>query len=791
MEEENVETKSSVINQLSRTDVLLITLKRWPWILLSLTVCMGLAALYLMRATPLYTRTASVVIKDDTKGNSASAEIDAFADMGLLQSHSNIIDEINKLQSPDMMKEAVKRLGINKSYTTDGRFRKEVIYGTTLPITVTFPSLTDAGSASATVTINTNGTYTLSDVVFNDEDVRVLSKGAVKLGQPTPTSAGPVDVKKTPYYVAGNDYKIYVNRTSLKRAVDHYLSELSVDQKNDKGNTINLTVTDPSIERAEDLINTVISVYNEKWIENRNQISVATSNFITERLGVIEGELGNVDQDISSYQSEHLIPDVQQAANIYMTENQATSAQILELNSRLQMTRYLRNYLNNESHKEHVLPVNTGIGNAAIEANIAEYNSKLLQRNQYKANSSENHPLVVDLDTELAGLRSSILSATDNEVTSLETQIRNLQGSKNNATAQIAANPTQAKYLLSMERQQKVKESLYLFLLQKREENELSQAFTAYNTQVINTPNGKDVPSSPVALKILMIAFVIGWIIPFGVTYLLETFNTKVRGRKDIEHLSLPFLGEIPACRPRKGEKNESRIVVKAGRRNVINEAFRVLRTNISFVINNTGRSEAIMVTSFNPGSGKTFITMNLADSFAIKGRKVVVIDCDLRRASTSAYVGSPKTGISNYLVGEVDDYHKVLVSDTIVKNLSVMPVGTMPPNPTELLESPKFADLIEKLREEFDIVFIDCPPMEMMADAQIVNSLIDRTMFVVRAGLFERSLLPELERIYNEKKYKNMALVLNDTQAESSPYGYKYGYGYGYGYGNYTHYMN
>ena len=789
MIQESTETNESV-NQVKIADVVYITLKHWPWILLSLALCMGAAVLYLMRTTPIYTRSASIVIKDDSKGGTASSELDAFADMGLLQSHSIIIDEVNKLQSPDVMTEVVKRLNLDKNYSVDGEFRREVIYGPTLPINVNMPSLTDNESAELTVKIAKNGTFTISDVMVNDEDVRVIHSAPMKLGSTVSTSAGGIEVVATPYYTPGEEYTIYVNRVPIKNAVTSYCAKLSVEQKSDKGNTINLTVNDASTQRAEDLINTLISVYNENWVQNRNQISVSTSKFINERLGVIESELGNVDQDISSYQSEHLIPDVKAAASMYMTENQEAAARILDLNSRLQMTRYLRSYLNNESNKNNVLPVNSGIGNAAIETYIAEYNTKILQRNQLAANSSD-HPIVLDLDAQIASLRSSILSSINNEETTLETQIRNLQGSKNTATAQIASNPTQAKYLLSMERQQKVKESLYLFLLQKREENELSQAFTAYNTQVITRPNGLDSPTQPRRAMILGMAFILGWLIPFGVTYLREISNTKVRGRRDIENLAIPFLGEIPKSTPKKGEDPDTRIVVKQGKRDISNEAFRVFRTNFGFLKAGDNGHSVVMVTSFNPGSGKTFITMNLGVSLAVKGKKVMVIDCDLRRGSTSKYVGSPARGLSNYLVGETDDISEFVQINTIIPGLSVIPCGTLPPNPTELIETERFTNLVNSLREEYDYVLLDCPPIEIVADAAIVEKLVDRTIFVIRAGLFERSMMPELDRIYAEKRFRNMGLVLNGTVAQGSRYGYKYGYGYGYGYGNYSHYAS
>lgn len=793
MSDEQKESSGLIQNQIKITDVIFLTLKRWPWMLLSLVVCIGLAVLYVLRTPPLYTRTATIIIKDESKGGSMSSDVDAFSNMGLLQTHSNINDEINKLQSPDIMEEVVKRLNLDKSYYVDGRFHKAIIYGPQLPINVSFPSLMENGSASARVNITSDGNYSLSDLHFGGAEAQVIGRNRVALGDTLQTSGGPVVVDATPYLTKDTPYEILVSRIPIKAAVGQFAGKLAVSHRSDKGNSINISATDESTQRAEDLINGVISIYNENWIANRNQISVSTSNFINERLGVIEGELGNVDQDISSYQSEHLIPDVQQAASMYMSENQAASAQILHLNNQLQMTRYMRSYITNDANRSSVLPANSGIGSSAIESQIGEYNNLILQRNQYAANSSETHPLVMDLDAQLAGMCSAIISTIDNQIVALDTQIRNLQSSKSRTTAQIAANPNQAKYLLSVERQQKVKESLYLFLLQKREENELSQAFTAYNTQVITKPHGSNAPIAPDGTKIIFIAFVAGLLMPFGVTYLLELNNTRVRGRKDLEGLSVPFLGEIPsAASKKKGEKSSGPlVVVKHGRRDIINEAIRVLRTNIGFMTSKDKGCSVIMVTSFNPGSGKTFLTVNLGISMAIKGHKVLVIDGDMRRATASSYVDSPKSGLSNYLIGEVKDVRSVIMSDTLTPGLSILPVGTIPPNPTELLETSKFADMIESLKADYDFILIDCPPVELMADAQIIEAVSDRTLFVIRAGVFERSMLTEVERIYHEKKFKNMGIVLNATMTEGSRYGYKYGYGYGYGYGNYSHYTS
>lgn len=768
-------------------DLFILCLAKWYWFVISLAVLLGAATIYLLKTPPVYTRSASLLIKEDGKSGSGNEAAGVLGDIDIFRTSTNINNEMLSMQSPAVMYEVVRRLHLDVNYTTDGRFYDPVIYGSDNPYEVSFFDLGDAESASFTLRPDKDGQVKLTDFTRNGEEAD--GDAVTALNDTVQTPVGRLLVNARPGSTAAQQM-VFVSRISMQDATADYSSRLSVALNDEKSTVVNLTLQDVCTQRAEDVLNTLISVYNENWVKDKNQIAVSTSMFINERLGVIERELGNVDEDISSYKSENLLPDVQAAASMYMAESSETNAKIQTLNTQLSMTRYVRSYLTGASSRNQLLPANSGIENSGIEKQIAEYNTLQLRRNDLVGNSSETNPLVVDMDHSLHALRDAIIRTLDNYVTTLNTQLRALQQSARQTTARIAANPSQGKYLLSVERQQKVKESLYLFLLQKREENELSQAFTAYNTRVIMPPSGSMAPTAPAKKNILLIAFVIGLIIPVAVIFLRESMNTRIRGRKDLDALTLPFVGEIPqAATKKKGTSDKKStennpIVVHEGSRDIINEAFRVLRTNLEFMTDKEQHSNVIVVTSFNPGSGKSFLAMNIAVSLAIKQKKVLVIDGDMRHGSTSAYVGSPQTGLSNYLSGHVNNLKDIIVTDARHANLQFLPVGTIPPNPTELLFSDRLKQLIDTVRSQYDYIFIDCPPIEMVADTQIIEQLADRTLFVVRTGLLERSMLPELQRIYDEKKYKNMALILNGTVGSGGHYGYRYGYRYGYHYG-------
>lgn len=759
---------------------------KWYWFAISLFITLTIAVLYLLSTPPIYTRTAAILVKDNSKSSSSTSAMNDFSDLGIFKSNTNINNELLTLKSPTLMTEVVNRLGLNETFTIRKGLKNVDLYKVS-PVTITFCDKTEV-PLSFTIKFSSKEAFAISELEISGEDIgETLS---AQMGDSIQTSAGIMIVSPTQEFTdAFIGTSIRYVRGSVRAAVDTYSNALVAELGNEDATIINLSINDTSIRKAEDILNTLIEVYNENWIRDKNQIAVSTSQFISDRLGVIESELGHVDENISSYKSEHLLPDVQAASSLYMAQSAENNKELLTLNNQLSTAQYIRRELNTKQ-LDQTLPANSGIVSANIETQISEYNNLVLDRNRLIANSSEKNPLVKNMASSLQSMQRTIIQSVDNLIVSLNTQIRSLRRQEEATTNRLASNPNQAKYLLSVERQQKVKEELYLYLLQKREENELSQAFTAYNTRLITAPRGSMFPTAPRKMNILLVAFAVGLLVPAVGIFMKENMNTKVRGRKDLENLSIPFIGEIPQYSGTKKKwwefKHRKRqdmkiIVVNEGNRNIINEAFRVLRSNMDFMASKDNNQHVFVLTSFNPGSGKSFLAINIAISFAIKKKKILVIDGDLRHRTVSSYVDSPNKGLSDYLNNQIEDWKEIIVSYKGYTNLHILPIGTIPPNPTELLEDSKLSMLIEALRPEYDYIFIDCPPVDIVADAQIIEKWADRTIFVVRSGLLDRSMLSELENMYTGKRFKNLSMILNGTESTGGRYGYRYGYHYGY----------
>lgn len=803
MEENIIRTQVSEEEEVfSLKDFLTQCLAKWQWFFASVVIFCCIGVFYILRQQPVYSRSMAVLIQDQDGGGGVSDISNAFSSMGLVASNTNVNNELISLTSPAVMYEVIQRLGLDVNYNAPGRFHKTTLYGTTLPLTVKFLDLEEQQGAGFTAELLDDGGVKLSEffIATPDGKEEIEKELTVKPGfNPVQTPVGKVVISPNGKYIPANGKKakkvqeIMVERTGMQNSVEAYSALVKGDLADKDADVIDLSMKDVSAQRAVDVLNTIVEVYNENWVHDKNKIAVATSNFIDDRLRLIESELGDVDNDIFKFKSENRVPDLEEAAKIQMKQSTDMSNKMLEVTNQMAMSIYLRDYLNNPSNAKSVIPVNTGIGSNTLETQISNYNNLLLNRNTLAASSSDSNPLVVDYDAQIKGLREAIVNAINAQIVSLNTTLRNMQGAKGTAEGQLASGPTQAKYLLSVERQQKVKESLYLYLLQKREENELTQTFTAYNTRIITPPTGSLLPVAPKKSMILMVCFLLGLCVPGVALYISEATNTKVRNRKDLDKMSVPFVGEIPfvgkksvldVVRKAFPKKKSSRelekvlVAVKDGSRDVVSESFRIVRGNLDFMIRDQKGCNVIMVTSFNPGSGKSFISFNLASSFALKGKKVLVVDGDLRHGSVSQFVNMPAKGISSYLTGNTNDWRKLVVPVTSHDGMFVMPIGHRPPNPAELLDNGRIGEFLKEAREDYDYIFIDCPPTDIVVDTQIVEKYVDRTIFVVRAGLLDRKMVADIDAIYRNKRFKQMSIVLNgtDNHNKSKAYGV-YGY--------------
>lgn len=786
-------------------DIVILLVSHWPWILLCLLLSWGVAEYIILISRPVYTRTASILIKDAHKSTGMMAGGGQFADAVLAGQSIDLNNEVFMLRSPALMTSVIKRLDLQMEYSVEGRFHRATYYGSSLPIQVEMRDATDHEAFGFKIELHADSTYVLSNLYRNYaeyNDKRLVGK----LNNVIMTPIGRICVKPSAFYFA-SDFPIDVERHSLQATLAFYSSELDVSS-NENSSIINLRIDDHDQQKAEDILYSLISIYNEQWMKDRNQVSISTNEFISDRLRVIEEELGSVEGDITTYKSQNLILGSAEAtAGAYMGQAQTARTQQIELNNQLYMARSVRSYLTNDQNSNQLLPASQGFSNSGIAGQISEYNTLLLRRNNLVTASSLQNPLVQDLDMQLSVLRQNLIGTIDAHIEELNMLIRSAQSVQASGNSKVASAPTQSRHLLSIERQQKIKESLYLFLLQKREENELSQAFTAYNNRVVTPPSGSSTPTSPVTRNIYLYCLLAGFLFPVALILLQELANTSVRGRKDLDVLKIPFLGEIPLSNPgnrlsrfvkrvrtrfksrnkRNKEDKTLHILVKEGKTDIMNEAFRVVRTNLEFVAGRREGAHILMLTSFNPNSGKTFVVTNIALSLALKNKRVLTIDLDMRKRSLSALVGKHSEGLSNYLAGHVDDVHTLIKKTTLHELYDVLPAGKVPPNPTELLYEQRLDQLVAELAKEYDYIFLDCPPLEIVADASIVARLATMSIFVVRAEGLQRTALPDVQKYYDERRLPKMTILLNGTTDAFSRYGYhRYGsrYGYSYGYG-------
>ena len=775
-----MQTTNSTANKndqsINLVDLFAYLASKWKWFLISVLVCGGIAWYTYARSPFVYFRSATVIIKDPSN-KASTAGLDRFDNF---INKVNVANEILQFRSKRLMREVVQRVHADISYQVQDGLRHNELY-TQAPVRVTFPDAMSEQYISLTVTPKDKKTVVLSELsgVDSDDSYTVNLNDTVTVGKGMRLVVTPTNY----YSDAWLGKQVEVQKRPLESVVNYYKGALGIQQEEEESSILTLSLKDSSPVRAEDVLNMLITVYNEEAIKDKNQVAVNTANFINERLIIIENELGSVESDLETFKQRNQIVDIASSAGMYMTESQKYNADAMELETQLRLANFIKDYLTDPTKETDLIPSNTGIGDMNIENQINLYNTAKLKRDRLIDDSSEKNPVVEELNNSLRAMKQTIIRAVDNMIVSINVKRNDAQNREMRAQSRVTSIPTKERQMLSIERQQKIKEALYLFLLNKREENALSQAMADNNARVIDGADGGDAPISPKRNRILLLGVLVGLALP-GVTFLGILFmDTRVHSRKDLEKMvSVPFLGEIPLDKDVAKHRGSTKEVVSEDD-SIVSEAFRILRTNMAFMSRKDKPMKVITFTSFNEGAGKTFISRNLAISLVYAKKRVILLDLDIRKGTLSRHYSSHKIGVTNYLSDP-----SVTVDDIIQhhEHFDLIASGPVAPNPAELLMDSRLDDLVAELCTRYDYVIADNVPVGIIADASIANRIADLTVFVVRAGRLDRRQLPDIESLYEDKKLTNMALVLNGVDPKHRGYGYGYGYGYGhYGYGH------
>ncbi|MEE0085033.1 MAG: GNVR domain-containing protein [Paludibacteraceae bacterium] len=768
--------------------------KKWPLFLVSIFISVSFAIYYIYTAQPQFTRETQLLIKEESKNNKVSVS-DLTEDFGTFSGNTNVNNELSRIQSPTLIGNVVKKLHLDMEYKRISSFRKRVIYGVENPINIEILGLDENDVCEFEITLDStsmiayakkdmnntefsDSTQTNKIQSNNDTNKPKFTITALKFGNKEieGTWNGKLETsivlyKKLRVLVTYNsEYKNYgkdrsensfpeniqVSKLGVVKSVEFFKQKLQVSLIDKKSSILNLSYNDADAKRAEDVLIALIDAYNENLLEGKNKVALSTSQFINDRLSLIERELGNVDENISTYKSRNLTPDVDEVAKLHLDKASQAQDKVSELDAQLAMLEYIRDFIAN-NHEKQFLPAVTNITNSVIEKSIEEYNALLLKRNDLLSNSSIKNPMVVSYDKNLADMEKSILVNIDSQIDAIDSQILNLRKTEAKSKAKIASSPTQTKYLLGVERQQKVKETLYLFLLQKREENELSQAYSANNNQIITQPNGKLEATSPIKKNILIVALMLGLLIPAGLVFLWESFKGKIENLDDLADIPVHLLGELPY--------SEDKIVVCADKQNDENKAFRKLRTNLE-TANSDEDIKAVMLTDLHYNSGKSYVAVNLAKVFALKQKRVVLINFDKDDKIFRSLLEKNESGVYDYLSQKDACWQNFIHQSKSDDNLFVMPTGSTPSNPSDSLNVSKLQTLINFMKSGFDMVIVNCPaPVEESA-TELIGKLMDQSIFVLNTETSDLNTLSNLNNFVCDNKFNGISVVLNRNGA-------------------------
>lgn len=775
----------------------------WPWFVGAVIVCLISAYIYLYVATPVYNISATVLIKDDKKGGSSNnvAGLDELGLSGLITSSQSIDNEIEVLRSKTLVKEVVNYLNLYVTYQDDDQIPSKELYKTS-PVQVNMtPQEAEKLKTKVVIEMVLHPQGSL-DVNVKMED-KEIQKHFEKLPAILPTNQGTLSFFQTTDSISSKKNEevgspvqdmrhITATISQPMNVARRYCENLSIEPTSKTTSVVTVSLKNSSLQRGQDFINQLLEMYNRNTNNDKNEIAQKTAEFIDERIGIISKELGSTEADLETFKRDAGITDLSSDAQIALTGNAEYEKKQVENRTQISLVEDLKKYLGHNEYE--ILPSNVGLKDITLAAQIDRYNEMLIERKRLLRTSTENNPAIINLDTSIRATKANVQATLEGTLQGLFITKADLDREAKRYMRRISDAPGQERQYVSIARQQEIKAGLYLMLLQKREENAIMLAATANNAKIIDDAIADVIPVSPKRSVIYLAALCLGIAIPVVVIYMIDLTKFKIEGRADVEKLtSVPIAGDIPLT----DEKNtkEGSIAVFENQNNLMSETFRNIRTNIQFMLQNN--KKVILVTSTVSGEGKSFTSANLAISLSLLGKKVVIVGLDIRKPGLNKVfnLSSKEKGITQYLANPEMDLMSLVQLSDVNRNLYILPGGTVPPNPTELLARDGLDKAIEILKKNFDYVILDTAPIGMVTDTLLIGRVADLSAYVCRADYTHKAEYTLINELFHEQKLPNLCTIINGVDLKKRKYGYYYGYGkygkhygygkrYGYGYG-------